>query len=524
MGDAPLFKIGFLEEFLDYDEERVYFRVKSKRVSAKNPPKIDVTKPFQYKVTRTGQEYAGCLKFSDPEVRSDNLVLLMVETTPALLAKPDFKEIIKEPFDVEVTVKLEPKRAGEDAEECKGRFQIKLDRPVRIRWDWEDRPSSDSSQWSTHYGEQRIELDPNGQDQVMLWVRAEEFNFSQKQWIWTPDDWEFTHWLAKGDPVNINVVCPKPEPWSDEARGGSQAETKWTSVAELPGPDFPVLNELPYDTTIRVRAWDHGSIRKRFVDSVDADKPHVVEKYIPLRLAVNLEAAVKFEIEDGRQYGALWLPRKEQFVTDGADRVYFKAYVRRKYCTPDKIIKSSKIELKLQPDKDYVLENDTTFQEEGKVRAGVGSSDMIPHDAGPPEVTLRVEAKWVKPSGTEVPLEPLDQALEPLAPEYRIEWEVTPEELLEEGSLSFAEEQTDFQLSIWIQVNDNGKWKYEEVDRFQFMVTFNPAAPFTGNGDPATGPDSLELITKWRKKADSGEGTADTESVTVSIDAWRKKK
>jgi hypothetical protein len=285
--DLILFKIPFDETLMEHEPTIVRLRLKPKRgLGQKSPPEIDTSKPFEFKATNPEipGEAKDYLKFSDPEALPGLTVRFNVEPSQKLLDTPNFNRIVREEFTVTVTVKLKAERPGGPQRELSGEFRAKVQNFVMVHWEWESHPKGFLIQ-SGH--DQAVVLQPDGHGNSWFKLKVWTMEWRPRQQQLVPSDpnaYEFSHWIAPGDPnMNTQIFAPDPLPWSKKIKDDNQAENIWRSEADLPNSTF---NRLAVETLIRVKAWNRKAIVDRLPDNVITKDGEVElgEVEIPVRL------------------------------------------------------------------------------------------------------------------------------------------------------------------------------------------------------------------------------------------------
>jgi hypothetical protein len=159
-----------------------------------------------------------------------------------------------------------------------------------IRWKWW--PLEKSADGSIREGAMEentpitVDLDGTDRHGFRLQLRREK----KQKTGYVRADSDFTHYLApEEDRVTFKVLAPEKIPWKlDPSENQQQIETTWW--AQKLDANASLLNELPIETTIRVRAWPNRSIvRHRSGDrplTNPDDAGQLATREIPLVLGV----------------------------------------------------------------------------------------------------------------------------------------------------------------------------------------------------------------------------------------------
>ena len=296
--EPPLFRVEFNESISAYEPAPVHLEVVAPKTAPPrraltmdeynallSGPEIDTSVPFKFSVTSfalPGRELRDYLRFSEVERPSRLVVQFWVEPSQTLLdSKQDhFDSVVQKEFHVTIKVKLKG-----TAGTLSGKFGVKIESRVKIHWEWTGHPLGFPDRLGR---DSPIPLQPDGFSWFELKVWATRWDARSGRKLPTdPEAYEFSHWIGPGNRgVNYDVFKPQPEPHDPVLRGDKQDANKWYSKADLPDrPRFPGLYPLPFETEMRVRAWNRGAIKRIPNDVIVKDgEVEVGEVLIPVRL------------------------------------------------------------------------------------------------------------------------------------------------------------------------------------------------------------------------------------------------
>jgi hypothetical protein len=164
---------------------------------------------------------------------------------------------------------LDKPRKGQDPPEREGIVRINLN---RIQWKWKALTREEAKEKGPRaiveegpeFENTPIEVNLDGTDLHGVWIRLER-HVLQKDGTYKPAESDFTHYLAPHEhEIDFNILKPEPLPW-DAPQPKREIETVWWAQA-LP-EDHEILQRLPVETSMRVKAWLANSIVERYSDN-----------------------------------------------------------------------------------------------------------------------------------------------------------------------------------------------------------------------------------------------------------------
>ncbi|MBS0659022.1 MAG: hypothetical protein JSR82_12345 [Verrucomicrobia bacterium] len=190
------------------------------------------------------------------------------------------------PFRLVVGLRKEKETDPDDLERP-GALTINLN---RLKWEWQALTfgaKGEPQRAGDVVANDPIEVKMDGSDQNGFRLRL-TLEKRQANGQYSSVEADFTHYLAPAERrIDDQVLAPVPKP-ATLTGDQRQIETTWRTVA-LP-KDAPLLQKLPVETTLRVRAYPAGSIRRHRDNEAPITEPAnaaaVAVREIPLRLGL----------------------------------------------------------------------------------------------------------------------------------------------------------------------------------------------------------------------------------------------